>query len=48
MRFMNYTSIPAKGVTSDPVAIRMFFVLTVSTDPSLFFTDTCPGATISP
>ena len=42
------TSIPGKGVTSDPVAIRMFLVLTVSMDPSCFVTCTSFGFAILP
>ncbi len=42
------TSIPGKGVTSDPVAMRMFFVFTVSTDPSCFFTCTSFGFAMEP
>ena len=42
------TSIPGKGVTSDPVAMRMFLVLTVSTDPSWFVTCTSFGFAILP
>lgn len=34
------TSIPGKGVTSDPVAIRMFFVFTFSCVPSFLWTVT--------
>ena len=32
------TSIPGNGVTSDPVAMRMFLVFTDSVVPSLFAT----------
>ena len=31
-----HTVIPGKGVTSEPVAIRMFFVLITSVLPSAF------------
>ena len=34
------TSMPAKGITSDPVAIRMFFVCRVSVLPSALVTVT--------
>lgn len=41
-------SIPGKGVTSDPVAIRMFFVLTTSVEPSSFRAVTSFGPVILP
>ena len=41
-----FTSIPGKGVTSDPVAIRMFFVDTDWLVPSGFFTATSLALTI--
>lgn len=33
---LSFTSIPGNGVTSDPVAITIFFVLTTSLEPSSF------------
>lgn len=43
-----HTSIPGKGVTSEPVATRMFLVLIVVLPPSLFLTMTWFGVTIVP
>lgn len=42
------TSRPGKGVTSEPVAIRMFFVLIFSVDPSGLSTVTSLGPVIRP
>ena len=43
-----HTSMPGNGVTSDPVATRMFMVLTSSLEPSPFVTVTSLGAVIVP
>ena len=43
-----HTSMPGNGVTSDPVAMRMFLVLTSSLEPSPFVTVTSLGAVIVP
>ena len=43
-----HTSIPGNGVTSEPTAIRIFLVLSVSFEPSSFFTLTSPGPLIEP
>lgn len=43
-----HTSIPGKGVTSEPVAIRIFFVLTFSEEPSSLSTVTSLGPVIFP
>ena len=43
MIFFSSISIPGKGVTSDPVAMRMFLVLIVETDPSSAVTWTSLG-----
>lgn len=42
------TGMPGKGVTSEPVAIRMFLVLTVSLEPSSLRTVTSLGPVILP
>ena len=42
------TSIPGNGVTSEPVAIRIFFVLTISVVLSSFITETSLGPVILP
>lgn len=43
-----YTSIPGNGVTSDPVAIKIFFVAIFSSVPSLLTTVTSLGPLILP
>ena len=42
------TSMPGKGVTSDPVAMSIFFVETFSWEPSFFATDTSFGPVMVP
>jgi hypothetical protein len=41
-------SIPGKGVTSEPLAIKILFVFTTSFEPSGFFTYTSFGTVIVP
>ncbi|PAV58675.1 hypothetical protein WR25_10057 [Diploscapter pachys] len=39
---------PGKGVTSEPVAMRMFLAVMFSVEPSFFFTETWLGPVIVP